>query len=342
MCTGHGQALSTFSRILPQRRVRCLVFFPPSLAAPGTPQSARGRPQQLAATEEIMRSEQEMLELIVDTARCDERIRAVIMNGSRANPNAPRDIFQDFDIVYVVTDVAPFKNNYEWIKRFGELMILQEPEDMRDPPPSNDDGFSYLMQFTDGNRIDLGIYPLAKLDEIVKDSLSLLLLDKDGIIEPFAPANESNYLPQPPTAKAFFNCCNEFWWVCPYVAKGLWREEIIYAKYMFDQVVREELMKMLKWLIGVQTRFSRNPGKFGKYFQGYLEPELWDMLQKTYADASYDLTWEALFTMCDLFRIAAIRVADHFGYSYPHSDDRNVSAHLQHVRVLPKDAKEIY
>jgi len=98
-----------------------------------------------------MRSEQEMLELIVGIAREDERIRAVIMNGSRANPNAPPDPFQDFDIVYIVTDVAPFRYNYEWIKRFGEIMIMQMPEDMEDPPPSNNGGFGYLMQFTDGN-----------------------------------------------------------------------------------------------------------------------------------------------------------------------------------------------
>ena len=116
-----------------------------------------------------MRSEQEMLELIVDTAKKDERIRVVIMNGSRANPNAPRDFFQDFDIIYVVTDVAPFKYNYEWIKRFGEIMIMQIPEDMQDPPPNRDGSFTYLMQFTDGNRIDLGIYPLAKLNEMDRD-----------------------------------------------------------------------------------------------------------------------------------------------------------------------------
>src|SRR5262245_50330188 len=107
-----------------------------------------------------MRSEQEMLGLILDTARHDERIRAVIMNGSRANPNVTQDIFQDFDIVYIVTDVDPFKNNQEWIKRFGEIMIMQMPEAMQDPPPSHDGGFAYLMQFTDGNRIDLGVYPL--------------------------------------------------------------------------------------------------------------------------------------------------------------------------------------
>ena len=68
-----------------------------------------------------MRSEQEMLGLILDTARQDERIRAVILNGSRANPNAPRDPFQDYDVVYVVTDVAPYKRNLEYIKRFGDL-----------------------------------------------------------------------------------------------------------------------------------------------------------------------------------------------------------------------------
>ena len=41
-----------------------------------------------------MRSEQEMLDLIINTARDDERIRAAILNGSRANPNAPRISFR--------------------------------------------------------------------------------------------------------------------------------------------------------------------------------------------------------------------------------------------------------
>lgn len=289
-----------------------------------------------------MRSEQEMLQLILDTARTDERIRAAIMNGSRANPNAPRDPFQDFDIVYIVTDVAAFAHNYDWIKRFGEIMIMQMPEDMHDPPPSHDDGFVYLMQLADGNRIDLGIWPLARLKELGKDSLSVLLLDKDGIVEALAPASESGYLPQPPTAKAFSDCCNEFWWVCPYVAKGLWREEIIYARHMLDQVVRAQLMKMLAWHIGVRTQFSKNPGYLGKYFRRYLEPALWDMLLQTYSDAGYDSTWRALRTMCNLFRMTALHVADHFGFDYPRGDDERVSAHLEHVRSLPRNSKEIY
>ena len=289
-----------------------------------------------------MRSEQEMLELIVNTAKNDERIRVVIMNGSRANPNAPQDIFQDFDIVYLVTEVAPFKDDPTWINRFGEMMILQMPEAMEDPPPQNNGSFVYLMQFADGNRIDLGLVPIANLNELEEDSLSVLLLDKDGLLKPFAPPSDSDYLPRPPTAKAFADCCNEFWWVCPYIAKGLWREEIIYAKYLLDQAVRDQLLKILAWHIGVKTQFLQNPGKQGKYFQRYLEPELWEMLQRTYADASYDNTWEALFTMCDLFRKVAVLIAAHFGFDYPYNDDQKVRAHLEHVRFLPKNAWEIY
>lgn len=289
-----------------------------------------------------MRSEKEILNLIVAVAEEDARIRAAILNGSRANPNAPRDPFQDFDIVYLVTEGAPFKHNQEWIQRFGEIMILQMPETMQDPPPAQDDTFTYLMQFTDGQRIDLTLVPLTAFDQLGTDSLSLPLLDKDGLLESLPPADESGYLPTPPSAKAFADCCNEFWWVSPYVAKGLWRGEFTYAKTFLDQVLRDQLMKMLGWHAGVRTNFSKNLGKFGKYLERYLEPEMWELLQKTYADASYKNNWEALLAMGRLFRRAAFQVAENFGFDYPHSEDEKVTAHLKHVKDLPKDAETIY
>jgi aminoglycoside 6-adenylyltransferase len=290
-----------------------------------------------------MRSEQEMFDLILKTARNDERIRAVIMNGSRANPSARRDFFQDFDIVYIVTEVAPFKDDPAWIDRFGEMMILQLPDAMQDPPPGPENfAFTYLMQFADGNRIDLNLFPLDHLAELGEDSQSLLLLDKDGIIKPFAPASDADYLPKPPSAKEFFDCCNEFWWVSPYVAKGLWRQELPYAKYMHEGAVREQIIKTLTWYVGMKTGFSVSPGKYGKHFKEYLEPELWALLERTYADADYKHSWDALFAAGELFRLAATRVADHFGFDYPYGDDEGVSAHLRHVRALPRDAKELY
>ena len=290
----------------------------------------------------MMRSEQEMLDLIVDTAKNDDRIRAVMLSGSRVNPNARRDPFQDFDVTYFVTAVDSFIADHTWINCFGELMILQMPEAMEDPPPMNDGHFAYLMQFTDGNRIDLTLFPLTKLHEYETESLSVLLLDKDGIIAPLPPPSDHDYLPQPPTAKAFADCCNEFWWVATYAAKGLWRAEILYAKALMDQAVREQLMKMLTWYVGMHNNFTRSPGKMGKYFKAQLEAELWTMLEQTYADADYAHTWDALLTMGELFRKTALPLAEHFGFAYPHGDDEKVSAHLKYVRALPPNATEMY
>ena len=289
-----------------------------------------------------MRSEQEMMELIISTAENDERIRAVMLNGSRANPNAQGDLFQDFDIVYFVTSVESFTADPAWIERFGELMIMQMPEAMEDPPPMKDGHFAYLMQFMDGNRIDLTLFPLAQLHAFELESLSRIVLDKDGLFPTLPPASDKDFLPKPPTAKAFGDCCNEFWWVSTYVAKGLWRGEIPYAKTLLEGTIREQLLKMLTWHVGMKTNFQRSPGKFGKHLHRSLEPALWELFEQSYADANPTNTWNALEAMCDLFRQTALQIANHFGFEYPYEDDRRVSAHLRHVRILPKDATTVY
>lgn len=279
-----------------------------------------------------MRSEKEMLELILSIARDDERVRAVILNGSRANPNAPCDRFQDFDVVYLVTDVQSFKNNPGWIDVFGERMILQLPDDMEGEPIRT--GYAYLMQFMDGNRIDLTLEPVEGYPGSHQDSLSILLLDKDDRLPPFPEANEYDYLPKAPSLKQYMECCNEFWWVSPYVAKGLWRSEITYAMAMME-IVRNQLLKMLTWQIGLETGFKVNPGKEGKYFKKYLAADLWQDLLKTYPRAEVDEIWEALFSVGRLFRKTGRQVGLKTGFNYPVEFDDKVSPYLERIRNLP-------
>lgn len=288
-----------------------------------------------------MRSEREMFDLILNIARNNDDIRAVTMNGSRVNPNAKKDPFQDFDIVYFVREVEPYKRNKPFISQFGELMILQMPEDMSSPSAADDGHYSYLMQFLDGNRIDLSFYPLEQIPRHTTDSLTITLLDKDHLIPKLPPPSDHDYLPKKPTEKQFDDCCNEFWWVNPYAAKGLWRDELTYAKYMLEVVLREELMKMLTWYFGIQTDFQQSPGKMGKYLKQSLDPEIWRHLEETYPDSQPEHIWESLIVMGNLFRKIGHSVASHFGFHYPEQDDKNVTAYLKHIRNLPKDAESI-
>jgi aminoglycoside 6-adenylyltransferase len=289
-----------------------------------------------------MRTEQEMLALIRAFATENEYIRAVIMNGSRANPNVPRDIFQDYDIVYVVTSLQSFVKDRSWIDRFGKLIMMQTPDEMGAEHSEPLHHFAFLMQFQDGNRIDLTFYESDHLPAWKRDSLSVLLLDKDGIIAPFDEPSNRDYLTIPPTASQFADCCNEFWWVSTYVAKGLWRRELAYAKYMYERPVRDMLIRMLQWHIGIETNFAVDSGKCGKYFERYLATDQWSAFVQTYADGDYEHMWQGLFTMCELFRESAKEVARYFGYPYNLGEDENVTAHLAHVRNLPADAEAIY
>ena len=77
-----------------------------------------------------MRTEKEMFDLILGVAEKDERIRGVYMNGSRTNSKVPKDIFQDFDITYVVNETKSFIKDREWIDIFGEKLIMQLPDEL--------------------------------------------------------------------------------------------------------------------------------------------------------------------------------------------------------------------
>ncbi|ATH94125.1 aminoglycoside adenylyltransferase [Bacillus glycinifermentans] len=289
-----------------------------------------------------MRSEQEIMDLVLKVAKEDDRVRAVGMNGSRTNPNVPKDPFRDYDIAYLVTDMQSFFDDPDWIDVFGERIIMQTPEDMELFPNELGDRFTYMMLFTDGNRIDLMLIPLEEKDEYCReDGLTVILLDKDGALPAIPPPTDEEYWVNRPSEQAFADCCNECWWTSAYVAKGLWRQEILYA---IDHLVlvRAMLLKMLEWKVGIETDFSLSIGKNAKFLKRYVDEGTWNRLLATYPHGDYDDVWNALFTSTELFEKTAIEVAEHLGYEYPHADAAKVRQYLKHVRQLKPDAKEIY
>ncbi|MGF6929103.1 aminoglycoside 6-adenylyltransferase [Chitinophaga sp. W2I13] len=294
----------------------------------------------------VSRSETEMMELIMGVAERTPQILAVLQDGSRSNPNVTKDIFQDYDIIYVVESLDPFVQDHSWVDVFGERMIMQMPEDMELYPPSPElaGAFSYLLQFKDGNRIDLVIVPLEILDHFTSDSLCKVIWDKKGVLNdhPLPPASDLSYIVQKPSARSFIDCCNEFWYTNAGLTKGLWREEVILVKELLNQIIRQALIQMMDWYIGCRHGFTVNPGKFGKFYQRYLEPEVYDKMLATYSDADLQHIWQAVYTTMDLFRSSARFVATQLGYEYPENWDRNVTAYMLHVQQLPKDAEMIY
>lgn len=281
-----------------------------------------------------MRTEKEMLDMLLAVAAADDNIRAVYIEGSRANPKVPRDLFQDYDIGFVVRDVKRYSEDPGWIDRFGERLYMQCPRDSR-----TDECCYWLMQLADGNRLDLHVgtpeYTLSDLE------LYRVLLDKDGILPQPDQTSDERYWVRRPSEEEYDAACNEFWWCLNNVAKGLWRGELPYVMYMLDCALRPMVHRLLEWRIGCEHDFSVSPGKCGKYMSRYLPRPVYEAYLSTWAEARTEALWPAVLGMCDLVDETAAFVGETLGYSYNTEEAKNSRAFLLCVKELPEDATEI-
>ncbi len=282
-----------------------------------------------------MRSETQVLDQVLDFAAADARIRAVLLNGSRVNPAHAPDLLSDYDVLLSVTEVESFAADEGWLAHFGDVLILQRPTN---PPPQ----VAWLVIFTDGARIDFTVSPATQIGrDAHADSLTRLLLDKDGICPPLDAPNEGSHLVALPDALAFAETCNEFWWVLLYVAKGLWRGHLLYAKHAFDCIVRPELERVLTWHAVVDAGRPLNPGSFNKFLPGLLPASVRDGYLRTFAGADVQKNWDALEAAAALMAQVAPRVAAAAGCTYDAAEGENALRLLGALRNLPPDAHEL-
>ncbi|MDX5015343.1 aminoglycoside 6-adenylyltransferase [Streptococcus anginosus] len=210
-----------------------------------------------------MRTESEMLDLILRTAKVIQA-DSVALSGSRTNPNAPKDEFQDYDVVYIVDDLAAMVTDLAWLEAFGKRIIEQHN--------ILDHRCLYLMLFEDGNRIDLTLCPKEHIKEWVDSEADFMVLDDpQGLFRPYTPTPK-RYWTKPASADDFAKSCNEFWWVSAYVVKGIQRQQFVYAADHLYGICQKELLKLLAWQVAANKGVI-DVGKNYKYLFQYLPAE---------------------------------------------------------------------
>ena len=125
-----------------------------------------------------------------------------------------------------------------------------------------------------------------------------------------------------------------------YVAKFLWRDDMVAAKYILDNTMKQEdLIPMLVWHLESEHNWSIKTGPYGRRLKKWLRSDLWADLERTYCGAGVEENWQALDRSIELFRRTAIEVGERLGYTYPYDLDRRAVAYLQRVRQLAPDAE---
>ena len=258
-----------------------------------------------------MRTDQEMLDLILQIAK-KIQVDAVALSGSRTNPKAPKDEFQDYDVVYLVENFEELISDLSWLDQFGKRVIEQEV--------TLGHRRLYLMLFEDGNRLDLTLCPEDHIQEWVESEADFTVLeDTKGLFETYSPSPERYWI-TPATETDFEKSCNEFWWVSAYVVKGICRNQVIYATDHLYGICQQELLKVLAWQVA-SDRGKVDIGKNYKYLFNYLPAETEKDFSNLLDFSSLDKIIQSLLATMQIFHQEAQSLSQKMGFEY----DREVA-----------------
>jgi aminoglycoside 6-adenylyltransferase len=215
---------------------------------------------------------------IVGWCEAYDLVRAAILTSTRAVTTGRIDKFSDVDVILVLTDIAPLSEHRRWLTDFGEVLAAWRDPDalQRDPPRT-----CWVTQYVDGSKIDFTLWPVELLRQVgqsreLPDQLDVgyrVLVDKDGLTGELKPASLRAHVPKRPSREEFLIAIEDFLLESTYVAKHLWRDDLMPAKFSLDHVMKQGgLRRMLEWRLEIDHDWSLKPGASGKGLKKLLSP----------------------------------------------------------------------
>ena len=315
----------------------------------------------------------EVLNRIIQWAERRQDVRALVLTSNRTVPGATVDRFSDYDVIVAVSDepgIAPFFESRDWLEAFGHVLVLYrdpimpwfdggsalagEEQQARQNGLNFDGGiagtknfinkkFAYVTQFEeDSLKIDITLIPASLLRRIAQsplnDDLDLgyrILLDKDGLTAGMAAPTHRAYIPNPPGEAEYLETIELFFHECTYLAKYLWRDDLMPAKIQLDNAMKADLLrKMLEWKAEVDAGWTLRLKDHGRGLKKILPPDLWAELEDTYVGAATSENWDAMWLTISLFAKVARQVGDALGYAYPEEMHQRCEKYFRWVQDL--------
>ncbi|HEX5874023.1 MAG TPA: aminoglycoside 6-adenylyltransferase [Pyrinomonadaceae bacterium] len=286
-----------------------------------------------------------VVDQLISWANSQDLIRAVILTSSRAIPHAPLDLFSDYDVILVSRSIEPFYADRTWLEVFGPVLAVY-----RDPL-IDENGLkrsAYVVQYENSLKIDFNLWPVELLQRVSNsqqlpvefDAGYQVLVDKDNLTTQLKQPTYSGYIPAPPAEAHYMELIEGFFLDTTYVAKFLWRDDMMAAKHILDHSLKQgHLRPMLEWHAEIDHQWTLKPGPYGRRLKQHSRPDLWAALERTYTSASLQENWEALFRTIALMRRVAIEVGEHLGFTYPDELEQRVVNYLKKVQQLDRNAQ---
>jgi aminoglycoside 6-adenylyltransferase len=294
----------------------------------------------------ISQADRDAIPTIIQWAAARSSIRAALLTSTRAIPHGHTDSLSDYDVILIMEDIHPFVDDRAWLNDFGDVLVVYW-DPIHPEPLFGMEQCGNVTQYADGLKIDFTLWSVALFKEIVAaptlpaelDAGYRVLLDKDHLTNAMHAPTFTAYVPTPPTLASYQTLINDFLTDAPYVAKCLWRDELLPARWCLDYDMKYiYLLPLLEWRVQIDHGWSLPVGFLGKGLKKHLSAGMWAQVEQTCAGASIADNWAALAHTMELFRQVAIEVGARLGYAYPDELHQRVSAYVEQIRQLEQPA----
>lgn len=270
-----------------------------------------------------------MINEILQWAKYEKHIRAVILTGSRAKNK--HDELSDYDLALFCTDIDSYTCDDAWLSKIGKVWVcVHEKVCIKEK-----EFLSRLVIFEKGIKVDFSFYPI----EILKDISSILfqsgykiLLDKEEMAISMLALNEEVSVAVKPNREQFLTIINEFWFEAYHVAMYLRRGDLWSAQFRLNGLHHQFLLRMIEWNELSKTDWKGIFPELGKGMQSWVSKETWEALHRSFARFDEKDSWNALENTTSLFRILAHQTAAHLLYNYPNEVDNHISKFINELR----------
>lgn len=276
----------------------------------------------------------DILSRIVNWAEREDPIRALVLEGSRAEEKEA-DELSDYDINMFITDPEPYAQDDHWISATDDVWVYI-------PEKVTHHGQVFatrLVIYQAGVKVDFILYSTDILRELAHADLLpeqydigyRVLLDKDGVAAEMPSPSLQAFRRGRPTETTFLACVHEFWFEVYHVAKHLRRRDLWSVKFR-DWTTKCLLLRMIEWSERGKHGWDYRTHPLGKHMKSWVAAETWERLSGLFAHFDAEDSWEAMFATIELFGRVARETAQSLGCTYPSVIEENIVTFARNLR----------
>ena len=252
---------------------------------------------------------------LVDHARQDKAIKAVIAIGSSTRSDVPADEYSDLDLI-IVTDLPDGWYSGEYPELLGKVSISFIE-------PTLGGGKERRCIYDDDKDVDMIIFTPEQFENALKDGSAEWVMNR-GYSLLYDGSNYAQLIPQfvtlevsrpVMTEEEFTNIVNDFFFHNIWACKKLRRGELWSAKMCIDAYLKNLLLKMIEQyrLCNADTDVWHD----GRFLDRWADSSVINELKYCFAHYDNEECKTALSRTHKLFARLARSVADKRGHAYP-------------------------